>query len=175
MFDLRRAALAALLGTLALAGCRSGPKHPPQWQRSSVHSGSERILWQVTALALAKEGFPTGSGLDPTTLTAISGWRNDLSPFRGKGYREQAQVRFTPAGAGRWDVEVRVRRELNMDIVKPLDLKFAEWEEAPDDPDRAGVLLQRIRSWMVDEAPQFGDPPELPGQPKPARPKLPGT
>ncbi len=152
-----------LIALLALLpACQSGKQHPAVWQTGELESQSERILWQISAMALDKEGFPTGSGLDPTTLQAISGWRNDLSPFRGKGYREQAQVNFQPLGTGRWNVRVRVKREVNMDIVKPLDLQFAKWESAPDAVDRAQVLMQRIRSWL-NPSPNFGDPAPLPG------------
>ena len=45
-------------------------------------------------LSLEKLGFPVGSGLDPATLTAVTGWQNSLAPFRGRGYRRQAEVHF---------------------------------------------------------------------------------
>ncbi len=139
-----------LIGLCALlaAACQSSRTHPPQWKTAELESKSERVLWQVGAMVLDKEGFPTGSGLDPTSMLAVSGWRNDLSPFRGKGYREQAQLGFESLGGGRWKVRVRVKREVNMDIVRPLDLQFAKWESAADAEERALVLLQRMRSWM---------------------------
>ena len=89
-----------------------------------------------------------GSHLDPTTLTATSGWRNSLAPFKGKGRRERAEVRYSAIGPHLYKVEIRVEREINQDPVRPMDLSYAKWESAPDSQEAAMVLLQRIRSWI---------------------------
>lgn len=136
---------------LLLPCCQSGRKHPPQWQTREIEVPTDRLLWEVTAFALQKEGFPVGSQMDPATLTAVSGWRYDLAPFRGAGYRERAEIRFEPVGPGRYRVRVRVEKDVNMDHVRPLDLSYARWEAAPDDGEKAGVLLQRLQSWIRPE------------------------
>jgi hypothetical protein len=143
--------LLPFLGAAFLAGCSLTPKIDPEWVSDEFPATSERVLWQVTRMTLEKEGFPVGAGLDPSTVIATSGWRLDLAPFRGQGFREQAQVRFERLEPGRYKVEVRVRHEINQDIVRPLDPQYAEWEPAPDRTDRAHVLLQRIKSWMGTE------------------------
>ena len=50
---------------------------------------------------------------------------------------------------GNFEVRVRVEREANMDLVRPLDPSFAKWEERPDDEQRARLLLQTIRSQLA--------------------------
>jgi hypothetical protein len=130
-------------------GCAIEP--PAQWSTGTVTASSERVLWQVTVLALEKTEFPVGSRMDPATLTAISGWRISLAPFKGKGFREQCEVHYTAKGPREYDVQVRVRREKNQDIVQPLDLTYAEWEPDEDDVERAGVVMQYIKSLLGNE------------------------
>jgi hypothetical protein len=143
-----------LVAILALA-CVSSPgcasEQPANYATASVTASSERVLWQVTILALEKTHFPIGARMDPATLTATSGWMTSLAPFRGKGYREQCEVHYTPKGPREYDVQVRVRREKNMDIVQPLDLTYAQWEADDDNVERAGVVLQYIKSLLGNE------------------------
>jgi hypothetical protein len=143
-------ALVAIFSVVAtLSGCASEP--PAQWATGTVTASSERVLWQVTILALEKTDFPVGARLDPATLTATSGWKYSLAPFRGKGFREQCEVHYTPTGPRDYDVQVRVRREKNMDIVQPLDVTYAQWEADADNPERAGVVLQYVKSLLGHE------------------------
>ncbi len=152
---------APLLGLLAclLASCASTPE--PAWVQGKVSVASDRVLREVTALAMVKSGFPGGTGIEPGKLTAVSGWHVSLAPFRGKGYREQCEVMYTPVGTSEYQVDVRVRREKNDDIVKPLDITYAEWEPEPDNPEHAQIVLQYIKSML-------GSPFELSGKKKPA-------
>lgn len=137
-----------LLLFLAAAGCKA-PAPTPQWASARVQSGNERLLFEVTELAFKKRGFPVGAGLDPAKLTASSGWRISLAPFKGKGRREQAVVQFSrEKEPGRYKVEVRVRRERNEDIVRPMDLTYADWEADQDDLESARVVLQFIVSLL---------------------------
>ena len=140
--------LAALL-PVALGSCSSTGKYPPQWRTEEIDVPTDRLLWEVTVFALEKEGYPTGTDLDPTNLNAVSGWRYSLAPFRGKGRRERAHLLFESIGPKRYRLQVRVERENNMDAVRPMDLSYADWKEAPDNTDAATVLVQRIRSWIA--------------------------
>jgi hypothetical protein len=142
------AALLALAWALvpALAGCASAP--PEQWLEDEITASSDRVLWDVTILALQKSGFPLGASLEPGKLDATSGWMISLAPFRGKGFREQCEVRYTPQGPRTYKVAVRVRREKNDDLLHPLDLTYAEWEPEPDNQDRAQIVMQYIRSLL---------------------------
>jgi hypothetical protein len=132
----------------------------PTWVQGKVGAASDRVLREVTALALLKSGFPGGSGIEPGKLTAVSGWHISLAPFRGKGYREQCEVKYTPVGTMEYQVDVRVRREKNDDIVKPLDITYADWTVEPDNPEHAQIVLQYIKSML-------GSPFELSGKKKP--------
>lgn len=137
------------LAGLLTTGCASEP--PADWVMSSVTASSERVLWQVTVLALEKTEFPIGARMDPGTLTATSGWKYSLAPFRAKGYREQCEIQYAHKGPREFDVRVRVKREKNMDIVQPLDITYAQWEPDADNAERAGVVLQYIKSLLGSE------------------------
>jgi hypothetical protein len=136
-----------LAGLALLSGC-VGPSHSPQWVSAKVSVGNERLLLEVTDLALRKTGFPVGAGLDSAKLVATSGWKISLAPFKGEGYREQATVKYSAEGQGKYKAEVRVQRDRNEDIVHPLDLTYAEWESDPDDVEKARVLLGFIQSLL---------------------------
>ncbi len=155
----RWAPLLCLLSCL-LASCASAGSEPA-WVQGKVGAASDRVLREVTALAMVKSGFPGGTGIEPGKLTAVSGWHVSLAPFRGKGYREQCEVKYTPVGTSEYQVDVRVRREKNDDLVKPLDITYAEWEPEPDNPEHAQIVLQYIKSMLGS---QF----ELSGKKKPA-------
>jgi hypothetical protein len=131
-----------------LAGCKSGAPEG-QWVSARVSAGHERLLLEVTELALRKSGFPVGAGLDPARLTATSGWKNSLAPFKGKGYREQATVKFTrQPEKQRYQVDVRVARETNEDIARPMDLSYAQWESAADNVELARIVLRFIQGLL---------------------------
>jgi len=142
------AAVLALCGLLGACNLFLPVKNPELWQTSKVTASSERVLWEVTLLALEKAGFPIGAKVDPAKLSATSGWMISLAPFRGKGYREQCEVRYTPEGTRTWKVEVRVRREKNDDLVRPLDLTYAQWVSEPDNEERARIVLQYVKSML---------------------------
>ncbi len=136
-----------------LSACLAAPPKA-QWQTATVRSGNERLLLEVTEIALRKTGFPVGAGLDPAHLTATSGWKISLAPFKGEGYREQAMVQFTREGDGKFKAQTRVRKERNDDVVHPMDLTYAQWEPDEDNMERARVLLRFVQSLLStgDEA-----------------------
>jgi hypothetical protein len=136
---------------LALAACLTGCKtsgSEGQWVSAKVSAGHERLLLEVTELALRKSGFPVGAGLDPAHLMATSGWKNSLAPFKGKGYREQATVKFEREQDRKYRVDVRVKRETNEDIARPMDLSYAQWESAADNAELARIVLRFIQGLL---------------------------
>ena len=143
------ACLCALVSCSLLPACQSSSKYPEQWRTEEIDVPTDRLLWEVTVFALEKEGYPTGTDLNPTNLEAVSGWRYSLAPFRGKGRRERAHIHFEALGPKRYRLQVRVERENNMDPVRPMDLSYADWKEAPDNTDASLILVQRIRSWIA--------------------------
>ncbi|MCB9914289.1 MAG: hypothetical protein H6828_03945 [Planctomycetes bacterium] len=142
--------LAALAGLL-LCACASAPKE--SWVPIDVPLTSTARLWEVTRLALEREGFPiTRQGFDPRTKLAISGWRSDLHPFRGNGFRERAEVRWAAGKQpGALTLSVRIAHQNNMNLAKPLDAGYAEWEDAPDNEERARIMTQYLRSLLGSE------------------------
>ena len=142
----RRACISILLACALFAGCAT--TQPADWLSDKVHAGSDRVLWEVTRVALDKNNFPVGAGLDEARLTATSGWNISLAPFRGKGFREQCEIKYTRTAPGEYAVALRVRREKNDDLVHPLDLTYAEWVPEADNADRARIVLQYIKSLL---------------------------
>ncbi|MFM7297742.1 MAG: hypothetical protein ACKO4Q_11050 [Planctomycetota bacterium] len=153
----------ALLATLALAGCASSSedKHPrPSFE---IEAPSENVLWAVCGQEVQRLGFPVGSAADPATRRMLSGWRTSLAPFRGKGHRERAEVRLDSLGERRFKVEVRVESERNMNLSRPIDPAYAEWEAQADDESSAMILIQRIKGRLGEEI-EVGPAPRIPGR-----------
>lgn len=148
---LRGAVAWSCLSAVLAVGCASTPDEG--WHEGSVSAPTERVLWQVTVLALERNDFPVGSGVNPSTLKAVSGWRVSLAPFKGDGYREQAHIEWTrdKAQEGRWNGRVRVHRQRNENLSKPLDISYAEWEDEADDADRARLLFNTVRALLGGE------------------------
>jgi hypothetical protein len=151
------ARLAVLLLALASSACVSVARQESldakeaRWKSIEVDSPSDRVVWQLSLLALQSQGYPLGPGTDPGEREIHSGWKTDLQPFRGDGTRRRAILRLEPVEAGRWKLEARVRVESNQNLVAPLDPVRAEWKAAPDDEGAAQVLLQHVRSRLKPE------------------------
>jgi len=139
-------ALLALAVVLAPACKSSQPE--PKWIKADVTAGNDRLLMDVTALSLQKTGFPIGSGIDPGQLTVVTGWNTSLAPFRGKGWREKCEVHYKKTADRKYEVSIRVQREKNDDILRPLDLTYAKWIPAEDNQERARYVLQHVRSLL---------------------------
>jgi hypothetical protein len=146
----RRLLRLALVALLASCGAL-GPS--PEWTPYEVPMVSSMRLWEVTRLAMEKNGFPViHQGFDPKTRTAESGWDLQLHPFKGRGYRERLHVRYETAdSAGKLLLSVRVEREVNQALAKPLDPSYAEWERSPDNTGRARVVLQYVQGLLGPE------------------------
>jgi hypothetical protein len=141
-------ALLCLLLCSLTAGCLM-PQPEPKWIEGDVKVSSERVLWDLTRMALEQNKFPVGAGLDPTRMVAESGWMHSLAPFRGKGFRERCHIEWKRVAEGHWTLRVRVERERNDDITHPLDVSYADWQPDPDDEDRAKFVTQYIRSMLA--------------------------
>lgn len=147
----RRFAAFAFACTAALvAGCSSlGMSHGETWVSQEAPMVSERVLWTVVESSMIKQGFPVlANEFDPKTNEARSGWRVELHPFKGHGYRERAVVGYALGSAGKLELRVRVEHEVNENLAKPLDLSLANWEGAPDNADKAEILMQTIQSTL---------------------------
>lgn len=141
-----RLALRLLLSIVCvlLAGCAS---IEPEWVSGQTSAASDRVLWEVTRIALESQHFHVlTDGFDPITHTAQSAWQMDLHPFRGEGFRERVHVTYQAAGPGRVELSVRVEHEINNNIAKPTDPNYADWKKDVDNPARAKVILQQIQS-----------------------------
>ena len=123
----------------------------PQWVNSEISCPSEQVLWEFLLLSLDRTGFPKGHETDPNRLTIDTGWRTSLAPFKGKGWREKASVVVERIEAGRYDVRVRVEREKNEDLLRPLDPSFAQWEATEDNVEQAQHVLAFLRSFIGED------------------------
>ena len=145
-----RLALALLAVLPFLGACQSSPPEEPDpsWMQSEVHAGSDNQLWKVLLLALNQTGFPEGAEMNRGDMHIESGWKIELSPWKGKGTRRQALVTCTPVGPDRWEVSVRVRKQINNALARTLDYSYAEWEWVEDDDVQARILLQHLRGYL---------------------------
>jgi hypothetical protein len=128
-----------------------GPE--PAWVERELTAPSENVVWQVVLQTLSRFNFPLGAGLQPDRLVAVSGWRNTLQPFKDAGYRMRATVEIEPCSESDFLVRVRVERQRNRSLVKPLDLRYAEWDSEPDDEREAAILAQHMRTYLDTELP----------------------
>lgn len=143
--------LGLLVALVALmSSCSLKRDIPEDWQKLEVNAPSDRILWKVANMSLNSRGFPRGK-LSLADMEIETGWRNDLSPFRGRGHRTKAFVEMDPVEKGRWLVRARVHKERNMNLGRPLSLPDAEWEQLEDDKIVAQVILQHIFSLLPDD------------------------
>lgn len=137
-----------VLLALLLAACNSVKKYDADWADGRVKAVNEEVLWRVTRLALQHERYPLQGRFDPNSRSTQTGWATNLAPFKGDGFRVKAEVKYEPVGPGEYDLSVRVMRETNEALARPLDLSYARWKPAPDDTARARILLQHIRSYL---------------------------
>lgn len=107
-------------------------------------------LWEITRLSMEKNGFPiVSTSFDPIDRMAVSGWDRQMHPFKGNGIRERVHVRFRRSeNAGKLVIGVRVEQEINENLARPLDPQYAEWTASDDNPERAKVVLQYLRSML---------------------------
>ncbi len=137
-----------LLSAGAFCACAGlGSREPAAiWREIEVSAPSETVLFKLTLLAVEGQGYPVAGGTDRGAGTIASGWRTSLQPFQGAGVRLRAVVEIAPSGERRFKVRARVQQQTNEALVAPLDPTRAEWKWAEDDPIRAQVLLQHVRS-----------------------------
>jgi len=143
---------ALLLPPLALlAGACSAfqKKIEPQWVEDRVPTRSESVMFEVLVMSLQKAGYPVGVGADQSKREIVSGWFRSDAPFKGDGYRQRATVRYEPIDGETFHVTVRIQRETN-ESLRPLDPRYAEWEEAEDNVADAQRVLQYVRSFLSD-------------------------
>jgi len=142
----------ALLAALFAGGCSTTPKEPePVWAETQVTAGSDGLLWKVILLSLRKLDFPEGAEMDRSQMKVISGWKIELSPWKGRGTRKQAEVTCTPIGPGRWALAARIKTQINNALARTLDYSYAEWEWVPDNDSEARVLLGHVRAFLGPE------------------------
>jgi hypothetical protein len=142
-----------LLAILCSLGSACTVMYPEQWTAEEIPMCSSIRMWEITRLAMEKNGFPiVSTGFDPKEKMTVSGWDRDLHPFKGNGFRERVYVRYRRSeNAGKLVIGVRVEQEINENLAKPLDPEYADWVEANDNPARAKVVLQYMRSMLGQE------------------------
>jgi len=149
----RLPALLALVAMTFFASCSTTPSEPdPSWISGEIHAPSEGVLWTSTLTNLGRLGYPVGSQANRAAMTIVTGWKNQLAPFRGKGFRQKVdmslvrQAEFNDQGHPIWDVTLRVMTQANMSLVRPLDPSYAEWEWRDDDALEASIILRHIQT-----------------------------
>jgi len=153
MFSSLRLVLVLTGLVFASSACASSRNREPEptWAEGEFETESSRVLWEFSVLALDKVGFPLGSKVDPGRMVAITGWRTSLSPFKGRGFRQMAELEINRLPEGGHGIRIRVKHQINDALVRPTDLSYADWKWRPDDEVTARILLQHIRSYVATE------------------------
>ena len=150
--------VAAAVFAPGLTACRVITQEFPV--ERTVDADSERILWDALRLAINNGKYPVGSP-DPGAREIRSGWKLDLAPFKGKGFRTRAIVVYEPSkgerkgvtssavavGLEAFDVTIRVEKETN-ESLSPLNLDRANWTRADDDLQAARNLMQTFHGLL---------------------------
>lgn len=139
-----------LLVAPGLHGCAAPTKQFPS--QKTVEASSENTLWETLLLAIRRSGYRYGIGADPAKREVVSNWKNDLAPYKGKGFRTRVIARYEPAadagqGLRGFDVTIRVEKQTN-ESYRGLDLTYAEWEPADDDLARARLVTQNLQALL---------------------------
>ena len=133
---------------LLLASCSSNPFEPGEpdgaWVESEVQAPSERTVREVLSSVLSDQFDHIGQGYDPVERRMETGWRTSLSPFKSRGYRVQGVAEWERVEAGRYLVRLRVKRQTNENLAKPLDPAQAEWRWSADDELLAREALHHV-------------------------------
>ncbi len=159
MNALRSARHVAVALVLALSfACASSSEVEGDWSEADITIASERVLRQAAQIALQKNGFSPGTATDEAHKTVSSGWKVELQPFKGDGMRRRAHVQYEEKAARTFLVSVRVEKETNEALGKPLDLASAEWESADDDTAAASRILRYMQTVFGAETSLRGPP-----------------
>ncbi len=142
---------------LFICACQTERKYPAEWISAAASAPSERVLWSVALDALQEQRFPVGAGADPATMVALTGWRYSLAPFKGQGFRQRVRLRLESSEPGKYTIFLQVEKDTNEDLARPMDLRYAQWEEAADDVDAANILLSKIQA-RVGNSLEVGEP-----------------
>ncbi len=140
----RNGAVALVLAVFA--ACTTAGAIEGDWSEADITIASERVLRQAAQIALQKNGFSPGTATDEAHKTVSSGWKVELQPFKGDGMRRKAHVQYEEKAERTWLVSVRVEKETNEELAKPLDLASAKWESADDDTESASRILRYIQT-----------------------------
>jgi len=146
-----RIALGVVLMLALATSCRSTSSADGVWVKGNITIASERVLRQVATLALERNGYPPGTEDVGAKSTVSSGWRVELQPFKGDGTRSKAHLKYEEKAPRTWLVSVRVEKETNEELAKPLELARAKWESAPDDRDSAARILRYLQTVLGRE------------------------
>lgn len=154
-------AVAAAFFTACAAPDASGSAREGEWVEADLVVPSERVLRQIAVQAMSRNGFPPGTEAHNAQSMVSSSWKVDLQPFKNKGTRAKAYVEYEERSAREWHVWVRVEKELNAELAKPLELAKAKWEAGPDDNESASRILRMIQMVLAPPAP---DPSAAPAR-----------
>jgi hypothetical protein len=147
-----RIALAAALAALsALSACATKADRTGLVSRG-FYSPDFDTVWDVAQMEMQRTGFaPDHDASSKEARTLTSRWSNHMSPFSGRGYREQATLTFreVPDQPNRWTVEANVIREQNMAIVAPQNPIVAKWENPVRVPESEHLLASNVERFFL--------------------------
>ncbi len=141
-----------LLLVPAFSACASVNRAIPV--ERTVSAKTEFELWQALRIAVDMSDYPVGGGADSGKREIISGWKLDLAPYKGKGFRTRVLASYEPSASpgtsdplAAFEVTIRVEKDTN-ESYRSLDPAYADWEGAPDDLIAAKTIMQRLEALL---------------------------
>jgi hypothetical protein len=136
--------IASLVSALVVAGSLAGCATPPPYYSSPIYTGIAPDLVWNTALEVVGRDYPLAV-VNRGKWTFESKWTESLQPMRFLGHRWKVDGQIVREEEGH-RVELRVIKQRNENIDRPLESKSAEWGKQEPDEMTARILLQRIES-----------------------------
>lgn len=134
----------ALLTLGGATACATPTKRNPI--ERTVLAANEKAMWDALRVAINEMGYKVGAGANPSTRTIQSGWRLDLYPYKGGGFRTRINADYEPNQEvvderyEAFDVVIRVDKDTN-ESNRPLEIPHAKWERADDDAEVARQVI----------------------------------
>jgi hypothetical protein len=141
----------AVGASLSISACSVLGANPESWIEGDVNIASERLLRQIATIAMEKNGLPPGTEEGNLQSTVSSGWKVQLQPFKGDGTRAKAHMQYEEKSTSVWHVYIRVQKDTNEELARPLDLTQAQWASGPDDDAWATRILKTMQAMLGTE------------------------
>lgn len=135
------------LSLAVLPGCQSGPADTTGQKSDGFPAPSKDSVYRASMKALIQSGFvPDYDESSERVGVITTRWNVQLQPFSGAGRRDKATVTINevPGHESYFRVETNVIREQNVNVKRPGEAIYAEWENPARMPELENLITRRI-------------------------------